>query len=215
MKTSKPFSTISYNSEPFLRHKLDDLISRRVLSFYAFVKHFREADERKDHIHLIMFPNGQYQTDALQDYLSELDPLDPVGLPLGVMPFQSSKFGDWFLYCCHDAGYLASKNQVRQHHYAESDFVTSDSDYLHELVTLIDCSKYHKTQEFVEKVLDGVPFSEMVRQGQIPVAQFNQWLSMYAYLNEGMPFRYGRSSHTPMYDPETGELLSDDVPPRT
>ena len=82
MKTSKPFSTISYNSPEFLIVKLNDLVERRVIAFFAFVKHFKEADEKKDHIHLIIFPNGQYQTDALKDYLAEPDFSDLSNKPL-------------------------------------------------------------------------------------------------------------------------------------
>lgn len=208
MKTSKPFSTISYNTPDFLKVKLDDLVSRRVLAFYAFVKHYKEEDEKKDHIHLIMFPNGQYQTDALFDYLAEPDFSDLTKKSLGIMPCQNSKFGDWYLYCAHDSGYLASKGQVRHFHYIEEDFVSSDEDYLHELIRTIDRTKYAKTQDFVEQVKKGVPLSEMLTKGQIPAPQFNQWRAMYDYLRYGeTTFRADRFSHTPMVDQETGELL--------
>lgn len=200
MKTTKPFSTISYNSVTFLAAKLLDLVQRRVIAFFAFVKHFKEEDERKDHIHLIVFPNGQYQTDALADYLAEPDPTNLANKPLGIMPPQSSKFADWYLYACHDSAYLASKGQTRAHHYTQEDFVSSDDDYLNELIHTIDRTKYAKSQEFVQQVLDGVPFGEMLRKGQIPAPQFNQWLSMYNYLQESGTFRADRTSHTPKDD---------------
>lgn len=196
MKTTKPFSTISYNSKDFLQGKLDELIQKRAIAFYAFVKHYREEDEKKDHIHLLIMPNGQIQTDSVIDILQELDPASPLK-PLGVMPFHSSKWADWFLYSCHDSGYLASKGQSRKHHYEEKDFVCSDEDYLHEMVTTIDRSKYAKTQDFVQKVSNGASFLEMLKAGQIPAPQFNQWLSMYEFIQTGATYRNGRYSHTP------------------
>lgn len=206
MKTSKPFSTISYNTIDFLSVKLNDLVQRRIISFYAFIKHYKEDDETKDHIHLIVFPNGQYQTDQLQDYLQEPDFTDLTKKPLGIMPCQSSKWDDWYLYAIHDTAYLASKNQTRKHHYLESDFKTSDTDYMHELVRTIDYAKYAKTQDFVKQVLDGKSFLEMVKSGSIPVVQFNQWKSLYDYLTYGDTYRNDRQTHSPNVDPETGEI---------
>ena len=209
MKTSKPFSTISYNSPEFLIVKLNDLVERRVIAFFAFVKHFKEADEKKDHIHLIVFPNGQYQTDALKDYLAEPDFSDLSKKPLGIMPCQVSKWSDWFLYCSHDSAYLASKGQTRQFHYLEEDFVSSDEDYLHELIRTIDRTKYAKTQDFVNQVQSGVPLSDMLTKGQIPAPQFNQWRAMYEYLKYGDTYRNDRVNHTPNVNLDTGEIIDD------
>lgn len=211
MKTSRAFSTISYNSVEFLKIKLDDLINRRVISFYAFVRHYKESDERKDHIHLLIIPNGQYQTDALYDYLAEPDFSDLTKKPLGIMPCQNSKWGDWYLYACHDSAYLTSKGQARQYHYLEEDFISSDEDYLHELIRTIDRTKYAKTQDFVDQVKKGVPLFDLVTKGQIPAPQFNQWRAMYDYLKFGDTFRSDRMSHTPKVDIETGEIFSDNI----
>ena len=104
---------------------------------------------------------------------------------------------------------MASKGQTRQHHYLEQDFVTSDEDYLHELVRTIDRTKYAKTQDFVEQVKKGVPLAEMLTKGQIPAPQFNQWRAMYDYLKFGETYRNDHYSHTPKYDPVTGEILDD------
>lgn len=207
MKTSKPFSTISYNTPDFLNVKLSDLVQRRVISFFTFVKHYRESDDRKEHIHLIIFPNGQYQTDALLDYLAEPDHSDPTKKPLGIMPVKSSNWSDWYLYACHDAAYLASKGQTREHHYLEEHFISSDEDYLHELITTIDRSKYAKTQEFINQVLEGASLRELVKKGMVPAPQFTQWSALYDFLRCGQTYRNGRISHTPNVDPETGEVL--------
>lgn len=211
MKTSKPFSTISYNTIDFLSGKLNDLVQRRIISFYCFIKHYKEDDESKDHIHLIVFPNGQYQTDQLQDYLQEPDFTDLTKKPLGIMPCQSSKWDDWYLYTIHDSAYLASKNQTRKHHYLEQDFKTSDTDYMHELVRTIDYSKYAKTQEFVQQVLNGKSLLELLKNGSIPAPQFNAWKSMYEFLKFGETYRDNRETHSPIIDPETGEIKNDNT----
>ena len=41
MRTSKPFSTISYNTEDYLTAKLDELVTTRKIEFYAFIEHSR------------------------------------------------------------------------------------------------------------------------------------------------------------------------------
>lgn len=197
MKTTKPFSTISYNSTNFLDAKLKALYDRRVIAFYAFVYHYAEEDESKNHIHLLCFPNGQYQTDQLHDYLQELDPQDPMQ-PLGIMPIRSSKWEDWYLYASHDVAYLASKGQARKYHYAESDFHSPSKDYLHEIICTIDRTKYAKTQDFVNAVQDGTTFIDLVTKGQIPAPQFNQWKSMYDYLQYEGTYRNNRPTHTPL-----------------
>lgn len=209
MKTTKPFSTISYNSEQFLKSQLDKLVTTRKIAFYTFVFHYAEADENKNHRHLIIFPNGQIQTDSVTDLLQELDLNNPLK-PLGVMPWRSSKWDDWYLYASHDSAYLASKGQARKHHYQESDFVCSDSDYLHELISTIDRTKYAKTQEFVEKISNGVSFIDLLKSGQIPAPQFNQWRSMYEFIQGDILCRNDRITHSPFgdVDNETGELIT-------
>lgn len=207
MKTSKPFSTISYNTKEFLISELDKLVARRAISFYTFVYHYREEDERKDHIHLLIEPNGQINTDALSDILVEFDPSHPLD-PLSVMPWRASKFGDWYLYASHDAAYLASKGQSRTHHYPEAYFISSNSDYLHELITTIDRTKYAKTQEFVKKVQSGVTLLEMVSNGEIPAPQFNQWKQMYELVSNTVSVRADRATHTPLdIDTSSGEVF--------
>ena len=211
MKTSRPFSTISYNTVDFLNAKLSDLVNKRMISFYAFVEHYAEEDEKKAHKHLYIMPNGQLQTDQITDLLQEMDPQNPLK-PLGVMPFQSSKWSDWYLYCIHDTAYLASKGQSRKHHYNETDFYSSDSDFLHELIHTIDRAKYFKTQEFVNKIQQGVSLYDLVTTGNIPAPQFNQWQNMYSFIKHGITERNGRETHTPKdriikVDSETGTII--------
>ena len=90
MKTSLPCSTISYNSAEYLVKKLNRMIDEGTLSFYSFIYHFAEEDEKKDHIHLYIVPNGLQDTDKIREDLLELTNKEEKGL--GTLPFRSSKF---------------------------------------------------------------------------------------------------------------------------
>lgn len=201
MKTSKPFSTISYNSDDFLSTKLDDLIRSRKLEFYAFVNHHKEEDEAKDHKHLYIVPNGQINTDQVLDLLLEHDPTHP-DKPLACIQVRSSKFADWYLYSIHDTDYLASKGQSRKYHYTREDLKCSDPDYLLEEIHSMDLSKLNRTKALKDAATTGRSFYDLLLNGQIPVQQVYAYEHAFELLN-----RAGRSTHTPYYDPETGEVI--------
>lgn len=207
MKTSKPFATISYNSPEFLFNKLNDLVNRGKLSWFAFVKHYAEEDEKKDHLHVFFIPDGQIDTKPLGDLLREYDPTHP-DKPLCVLPFQNSKFPDWYLYTLHNTEYLASKGQSRKYHYTKSDFVSSNEDYLTELEHLIDRSKINNITVVREAVENSIPFSTLVKEGRIPVQLISQYQKVYDLIVYNNTLRNGRFTHTPIYDPETGEVIA-------
>lgn len=207
MRTSRPFATISYNTENFLNQKLGELEKRRAISFWCWIEHYPEDDELKRHKHVYIIPNGQIDTDMVRKELEEIDLTNPLGKPLGCMLMRPSKFDDWYLYGIHDTAYLATKAQARKHHYQESDMHSSCQDSLHELVCTIDFSKFRKTQDFVDNIMRGVPFYDMVRQGQVPAPQFIQWKQLYDFIYQGMTERAERETHTPNVNQETGEIL--------
>lgn len=210
MKTSRPFSTISYNTDKYLKQKLDDLVNREIITFYAWIEHFPEEDEKKAHKHLYIVPDGQIDTNAVRKVLEEVDLKNPTNGLLKCLDVHPSKFDDWYLYGIHDTAYLASKGQTRKYHYREQDVKSSNEESLHEKVCTIDFSKYRKTQDFVDSVLSGIDFYDMVRKGQIPAPQFMQWKNLYDFIKQGQAIRDGRETHSPReyeVDPETGEIL--------
>ena len=103
--TSKPISTISYNTEGFLLGVLGRLTSSCTVSDWHYIKHIGE-DGDKDHIHLWMQPNKSVDLMCIRDMFVE-----PVvgGRPLGVMPLQHSELYHWWLYGLHDRAYLRTK----------------------------------------------------------------------------------------------------------
>lgn len=132
MRTTKPVATISYNTERFLISKLNELIKNHKISDYMFIKHYAEADEKKDHIHLWVKPNTLLDTMALQEFLTELD-LSKPDKPLKCIDFRTSKSDDWILYCEHFAPYLATKCESREFAYLKEDFICYDSDNFDDL----------------------------------------------------------------------------------
>lgn len=209
MRTTKPFSTISYNTPTFLDVKLGELVSRRKIDFYAWIEHEPEEDEEKRHKHLLIIPNGQVDTDQIMDYLVELDPSKP-DKPLKCICPRSSKFGDWYLYALHDTAYLSSKGQARTHHYTLQDFHNSDNDYFKDLIHTIDYSKITRFTVLQDAINSGISFKDLVRRGAVPIQQIYAFQRAYEVLQEGSTDRNGRETHTPIIDRDTGEIKYND-----
>ena len=106
MATQKPISTISYNTEAFLKEKLDTWYNAHIIQAYQYICHKGE-DGDKDHIHLRIEPNKKLDPMDLSDQLREYK----LGIdkPLCCRPFRPSKEEDWILYAVHDKEYLNLK----------------------------------------------------------------------------------------------------------
>lgn len=106
MATQKPISTISYNTEPFLKEKLETWLSAHKIQAYQYICHKGE-DGDKDHIHVRVEPNRKLDPMDLMDDLKEYQ----LGKdkPLCCRPFRPSKEEDWVLYAVHDEDYLKLK----------------------------------------------------------------------------------------------------------
>lgn len=194
MKTSKPFSTISYNSDAFLHQKLSDLILRRKIDFFAWVHHYPEDDETKAHKHLYIVPNGRIETDQFIDFLLEIDPNKP-DQPLRCIRPRSSKFADWYLYALHDSAYLAMKSQSRKYHYSFDDVVCSDRDYLLEDVHQIDFAKMNRFSALRDAALSGQRFEELLLSGSIPIQQTYAYRQAFDLMANYGTDRGGKNGH--------------------
>lgn len=106
MATQKPISTISYNSEAFLKEKLEAWLKAHIIQAYQYIKHKGE-DGDKDHIHLRIEPNKKIDPMDLAESLREY--VQGSEKPLGCRPFRPSKEEDWILYAIHDKQYLKAK----------------------------------------------------------------------------------------------------------
>lgn len=106
MATQKPISTISYNTEVFLREKLENWLKAHIIQSYQYICHKGE-DGDKDHIHLRIEPNKKLDVMDLSESLKEYE----IGKekPRGCRPWRPSKEEDWWLYAVHDKAYLQLK----------------------------------------------------------------------------------------------------------
>lgn len=130
MRTEKPISTISYNTEKNLKVLCDSLIKNGQALFYCFILHKPERDG-KPHIHLYLEPHGVLDTEAnwFKTYFQEKDPNNEN--PLDVMPWKKSKWQDFYYYSLHDARYLKAKGLKREYHYTREEFqYSNENDFL-------------------------------------------------------------------------------------
>ncbi len=70
MATSRPISTISYNTEQFLKETLDNWIKQHIIMNYMYICHKGE-DGDKDHIHVFIEPNKKLDPMDLMEKLKE------------------------------------------------------------------------------------------------------------------------------------------------
>ena len=208
MRTTRPFSTISWNSEFHLIKQLDEMIRQRSISFYAVIKHHAEEDEKKDHYHVYVEPDGQMDTHQFMDRLEEIDPKNPLK-PIRIARVQNSKFADWYLYGKHDSAYLASKGQSRQYHYEDDDFIVSDSDVFLDLKHHIDWSKINATGHVIQAAEQGMTFAEYIKENPVNMLAVRSVQFIFEQVQGNMRNevnRNGRRTHSPV-DEETGEII--------
>ena len=105
--TSKPITTISYNTEAFLIDRLERLFKDQSIDDYRVIMHEGE-DGDKDHFHVWISPNRRIDTMQLQENFKEIYPDPTKTKPLGVLPFRSGDRFHWIMYVLHDPDYLKS-----------------------------------------------------------------------------------------------------------
>lgn len=206
MRTTKPISTISYNSEAYLEGVLNALVKAKKVAFWAYIRHIAEEDEHKNHIHLYIEPNGKVDTMDLAEMFCEVDFENP-SKPLKCVDWRSSKWDDWYLYAIHDEAYLRMKFEERKYHYAKEDVVAMDEDELetraygamHSDVTR--CMRMHKA------LMDGMTADKMAYLGAIVPAQAFQ-MSAYQQM-----FYRGQHQVKHGYDPRLDELRREGFEP--
>lgn len=196
MRTSKPISTISYNSIPFLQSKMDEFVRNHVFSAWFFVKHRAEKDERKDHIHVYAVPNKMLDTMALQEALRELDPENPQKT-LGCIDFCSSNPDDASLYFAHNEEYLAWKGETREFHYGFDEFYYSDADWFEDVVFhALHSSDFAQKSKVIRALRDGMSPADIVMSGIAPLQMATALRSLTLMAREdGEVYRNGRHGH--------------------
>lgn len=205
MRTTKPISTISFNTPTYLAVKLNELLQAKRISFWAFIIHKPEDDEggKKEHMHVYVEPSKMLQTDDLRQELKEFDASNP-SKPLGCLTFNTSRFDAWYLYALHDKRFLASKGQSRRYHYEHADIYSSDDDDLlckSRSIDLISLSPYADMEQAIEL---GLTFEEYFSRGTIPLPQLKLFQSAWALLLQSKTIRGTSVGHA-------NDVVSDDV----
>lgn len=196
MRTSKPISTISFNSSAYLAEVLKNLKAKGVISFFAFITHKPEEDEagKKWHNHLYIEPSKLLQTDDLKVEFNEFDPNNPLK-PKSVISWVNSKFDPWYLYALHDKGYLASKGQSRKFSYIHDEIITSDEDDLLARSRMIDFVGLSPYRSMMDAIKNGLTFPEYFRRGTVPLNQVHSMEKAWMLLTSSSTERNGREGH--------------------
>lgn len=208
MRTTKPISTISFNTPGFLELKLNQLVKAGRISFWAFIVHQPEDDEggKKFHQHVYVEPSKMLQTDDLKAELMEFDPENPKK-PKGCISWHSSKFDPWYLYALHDKRYLASKGQSRSFHYEHDDIVTSDDDDLTFKARSIDMVSLSPYADMEDAQRQGFTWAEYFARGTVPLPQVALFERAWNLLIQVRTDRAERDGHAMDVDFETGEVI--------
>lgn len=174
MRTTKPISTISYNSKAYLEGVLKSLVKAKKVAFWAYVPHLAEEDETKDHIHLYIEPNERLDTMDLAEMFQEVDLAHP-GKPLKCVDWRPSKWEDWYLYGIHDEAYLRMKFEFRKYHYSIKDVKASDADDLEVRAYRAQHSDVIKNVRIHDAMMNGMTADKMAYIGAITPAQAFQF----------------------------------------
>lgn len=169
MNTSKPISTITYNTEEFLRKKIEYWKKCGIIEFAMWIKHEPDVDGAKPHFHVYMAPAKKVQTMDLEKASHEYDPENPEK-PLKMRPFKSSKVTDWILYGIHDPVYLAEKGLSRNVSYSFEDVQSTDEDYLQDIITEAVESRLQSIEvRLYASIQKGMTWQDIVCSGLIPL----------------------------------------------
>ena len=185
MKTSKPISTISYNTERFLREKIFYWKKQGKIEYGMWIEHKPDVDGKKAHYHVYLQPAKLIQT---EDLINDAIEIDPNWQPLAdgatdeekiqhekkrylkMNVFFSSKADDWILYGLHDEAYLREKNLMRNEHYEISDIQATCDDTLLQMISSAFDYRNNKLEfRIIDAVNNGQSWTDLVRSGMIPL----------------------------------------------
>lgn len=167
MATQKPISSISYNSEAFLKEKLNGWYKAHIIQAYQYICHKGE-DGDKDHIHFRVEPNKKLDPMDLQEELKEY----VIGQekPLGVRPFRPSVEEDWFLYAVHDQDYLRYKYSGgdigEKMPYKMTDIKVSDGYDLQVAFVRAQAKMKHSNANLGKRLMSGEKPIDLIQQGE-------------------------------------------------
>ncbi len=206
-KVSTPISTISYNSDKFLLEVLETQLKLKRISYFEYITHLPDKDDKKSHKHLYIIPNKLTDLAVFSDYF--LEPVDN-NKPLKCMPFRKSKFGDWYWYALHNKEYLKTKLLERNKYYDDKDIVSSDYDFHAQLVQEVPLIEYAKFSDIglkdyiFQEFSKGSTLQQILVSGNVPIGKVSSVISLYNALND-----FNTNKH--YNDRQTKENIENDI----
>lgn len=193
MRTTKPISTISYNSINFLQMQLVQLKKAHIIEFACFIPHEPDTDQTKKHIHLYIEPAKLLQTMELQEQFNEAR-VSPNDKPLSCINFRPSNWVDWYLYGLHDKRYLAYKGQSRNVHYTKEQFWSTDTETFEDKIFFMDTSFLTSYDKIIDAIDNGLNLVQFCQKNAIPPEQVYRYIKVWELLCSTYCFRNGREN---------------------
>lgn len=208
MATQNPISTISYNSESFLREKLEGFRKAHIIQSYMYICHKGE-DGDKDHIHLRIEPNKRIDPMDISDELTEYT-RDSVK-PLKCRPFRQSKEEDWILYAVHDAAYLATKDDPSKGEKIPYDWtdIKSNEDFDIEIAYVrAKAAQKHSSVSLATSLQNGSNPVDLILQGESPFLVSTLMKALYGtdYTRLASDYRELKDAHNELVELLNGIL---------
>lgn len=169
--TKKPLSSISFNTEGYLRSCLETLVSECKIQSWMYILHRPEEDTKKPHIHVFLSPCCPVNPVVIRKAF--IEPMFDGSGDLGCLPFNPSKVSDWLLYALHYEPYLNSKGLVREYHYLLDDIVSNEcSEYVEQVFNeAIEGLSTSRVSNFISLAMKGASFGELLSSGLVPPNQ--------------------------------------------
>lgn len=174
MATSRPISTISYNTKDFLLSKLNTWYKSHLIQAYQVIFHVGEEGD-KNHAHVRIEPNKVLDPMNLTAELKEPDPHH--NLPLGCRPWRPSDEANWCLYVVHDEEYLKFKynggEKGEKLPYKWQDIIASEYYDIETMFIRAKISFNHNSQCIAQRLASGDTPMSLILDGESP-SQVNQ-----------------------------------------
>lgn len=190
MRVTKSISSISYNTEQFLKLTLNNLLHLGYISYYEFIRHNGDTDTKKPHFHLYCVPSKCLDLGAFKNFFNEPDPTRDDDLPLICEPFRvTNSYGDWYWYCLHDKDYLKAKMLQRNCHYTDADIVSSCPDFHitlvneNPLINFANLSDIGIREYVFECVSTGASLQYLLSSAKIPLGKVQSVIAFYNALS--------------------------------
>lgn len=225
MRTSSPFTALSYVPLSVLLNRLSSLTAHGYFDFWGLIAHKGEhldfgiladtsvpavldSPRDKDHIHLYLQPSRLIDTQTFDDVENGLACIDiNNSIPFKTVGYRKCKsFLDWYLYNLHYEPYLQTKLETKEFHYNPCDFYWSDMSvaqmYISEALNSSAFAKQIRVKNFLSS---GGSVGELAYNGVISAGE------AFAYKNYGQLFSEGRyiveGRKIVTIDEVTGEIL--------